>query len=95
MLKKDHQEAKHLFSQIETEKKNGDSREKLLLKLKNALEVHSEAKEEVFYVPLRKNEVTKAKIEHATKEHEKVKRMLDEIEAMDPNDESWLTKVTK
>lgn len=47
-LREDHQEATQLFSQIETAGKNSDSREKLFLKLKDALEAHSQAEEQVF-----------------------------------------------
>ncbi|MDT3778789.1 hemerythrin domain-containing protein [Nitrospira sp. MA-1] len=94
-LKEDHQEAKQLFSQIEAAGKNSDSRGKLFLKLKDALEAHSEAEEQVFYTPLQKNEETKQKINHANKEHEKVTTLLNEIEAMDPQDENWGKRVSK
>ncbi|WP_447962942.1 hemerythrin domain-containing protein [Nitrospira sp. Ecomares 2.1] len=94
-LKEDHQEAKQLFSQIEAAGKNSNSREKLFLKLKDALEAHSEAEEQVFYTPLQKNEETKQKIDHANKEHEKVTTLLNEIEAMDPQDENWGKRVSK
>ncbi|HNP59645.1 MAG TPA: hemerythrin domain-containing protein [Nitrospirales bacterium] len=68
---------------------------KLFLKLKDALEAHSEAEEQVFYTPLQKNEETKQKINHANKEHEKVTTLLNEIEAMDPQDENWGKRVSK
>ncbi|GJL70494.1 MAG: hypothetical protein NPIRA06_31290 [Nitrospirales bacterium] len=94
-LREDHQEAKQLFSQIEAAEKSSDSREKLFLKLKDALEAHSEAEEQVFYIPLQKKEETKQKIDHAITEHEKATTLLNEIEAMDHTDENWLKKVTK
>lgn len=94
-LKDDHQEAKKLFSEIEhSSGTTGESRDQLFTKLKEALEAHSEAEEEVFYVPLRKKEETKEKIEHATKEHQKVTKMLNELQGMNNQDEHWLKKVT-
>ncbi|HSF10742.1 MAG TPA: hemerythrin domain-containing protein [Nitrospirales bacterium] len=46
-------------------------------------------------LPFNKKKETKQKIDHANKEHEKVTTLLNEIEAMDHNDENWLKKVTK
>ncbi|GJL48826.1 MAG: hemerythrin [Nitrospirales bacterium] len=95
-LKNDHQEAKKLFADLEqTKGKNGNAREKLFTELKAALEAHSEAEEEVFYSPLKKNEETKEKIQHANKEHDKVAKTLTELEDMDKDNEQWLKKVTQ
>jgi hemerythrin-like domain-containing protein len=95
-LKGDHQETKQLFADIEgSSGKTGDSREKIFSKLKDALEVHSKAEEEVFYTPLKKKDATREKIEHATKEHLKVTEMLNEIESMETEDPQWLKKVSK
>ncbi|MBA3613514.1 MAG: hemerythrin domain-containing protein [Nitrospirales bacterium] len=95
-LKEDHQEAKKLFAEIEQSSgKTNDSREKLFTTLKEALENHSQAEEKVFYAPLKKKEETKDKIEHAKKEHQKVTKMLNELESMDNKDDQWLKKVSQ
>jgi len=95
-LNNDHAEAKKLFSDIEQATgKSGGSRDKLFTDLKAALEAHSEAEEEVFYTPLKKQEEVKEQIQHANKEHAKVAKALKELEDMDKDDEQWLKKLTQ
>ncbi len=93
-LKNDHEEAKKLFNQLEQPPHmNGDSRDKIFKKLKTALEAHSEAEEVVFYSQLRQNEETGEKIEHAIEEHDKVAKLLEELESKDKNSSTWLNRL--
>ncbi len=95
-LKVDHQEAKKLFEDLEqTSDKDDKTRDKLFGELKDALEAHSKAEEQVFYTPLKQQEETKGKIQHANKEHEKVAKTLEDLENMDKDDKQWLKDVTQ
>jgi hemerythrin superfamily protein len=96
VLKEEHQKAKQLFAEIKRSSgKSDDSRENLFTQLRDALEAHSEAEEEVFYAPIKNDDGTKEKIEHAQKEHQKVTKTLQELDGMNKQDNQWLHKITQ
>jgi hemerythrin superfamily protein len=91
LLKKDHREVEHMFD--EYEQLEGDS-EKLTLfgKIALALKVHTQIEEEIFY-PEERGEVEDDMLDEAYVEHAGAKRLIEEIEAMQPSDEFYDAKV--
>jgi hemerythrin-like domain-containing protein len=97
LLKKDHQEVKSLFKEVE---ELGDratsSRAKLFTKIDEALTLHAKLEEQLFYPELKKrapNNEEREKVLEAFEEHAIVKTLLGELEELDPKDETYRAKL--
>jgi hemerythrin superfamily protein len=92
LLKADHREVEDLFEQFE---KARDSQRKLKLatQICNALKVHTMIEEEIFY-PAFLDATEEEDIHHeAIVEHNGAKRLIAEIEEMNPDDDFYDAKV--
>ena len=91
LLKADHREVEGWFD--EYEQLEGDT-EKLTLfgKIALALKVHTQIEEEIFY-PAERGEVEDDLLDEAYVEHDGAKKLIAEIEAMQPGDEFYDAKV--
>lgn len=91
LLKKDHREVEGWFD--EYEQLEADA-EKLALfnKIALALKVHTRIEEEIFY-PEERGEVEDDMLDEAYVEHDGAKKLIAEIEAMQPGDEYYDAKV--
>jgi len=91
LLKKDHREVEGWFD--EYEQLETDS-EKLALfqQIALALKVHTQIEEEIFY-PEERADVEEDMLDEAYVEHDGAKKMIAEIEAMEPGDEFYDAKV--
>ena len=91
LLKKDHREVDAMFDEYEQLE---DDAEKLALfqKIALALKVHTRIEEEIFY-PAERGEVEDDMLDEAYVEHDGAKKLIAEIEAMNPGDEFYDAKV--
>lgn len=91
LLKQDHREVEGWFDEYEQLE---DEREKLVLfnKIGLALKVHTMIEEEIFY-PEERGDVEDDMLDEAYVEHESAKKMIAEIEAMQPSDEYYDARV--
>jgi hypothetical protein len=91
LLKKDHREVEHMFDEYEQLEEDG---EKLALfqKIALALKVHVRIEEEIFY-PDERGEVEDDLLDEAYVEHDGAKKLIAEIEAMQPADQFYDAKV--
>jgi hypothetical protein len=91
LLKKDHREVEQMFD--EYEQLESDS-EKLALfrKIALALKVHTQIEEEIFY-PAERGDVEEDMLDEAYVEHDGAKKLIAEIEAMQPGEELYDAKV--
>lgn len=84
LLKRDHHEVTELFEQYETAWKDGDTRSRQILaaEICNALNIHAQIEEEIFYPAIRRD-VTEAKdlIDEAAVEHQSLKDIIQRLEA--------------
>src|SRR6267142_5821655 len=95
LLKKQHQEVKGLFRNIDkTEDASG--RQDLMSQIIQKLTVHSTIEEEIFYPAVRSLGSQKAEdtILEALEEHHVVKLVLEELPEIDPEDEHFSAKMT-
>jgi iron-sulfur cluster repair protein YtfE (RIC family) len=91
ILKKDHEEVKQLFSQIES----GGNKEKLFSQIKEELELHMMLEEKFLYPAMEKSESeVKEKTLEAYEEHHVAKTVLAEIGKVSPSNERWKAKVS-
>ncbi|HKB71416.1 MAG TPA: hemerythrin domain-containing protein [Thermoanaerobaculia bacterium] len=97
LLKDDHDEVRALFKEYE---KSGDralaKREELFEQIRDALTVHAEIEEEIFYpaVKAARSEDARDEVREAVEEHRIVKTLLAELDAMKPGDEQFDAKMT-
>jgi hemerythrin-like domain-containing protein len=96
LLKQDHQEASGLMDELETaDKGNAGSTKQLFTKLKDALTLHTQIEEQIFYPALEQHEETKDMIGEAFSEHKEVKEMLEEMATMKPGSDDFMDKLTE
>jgi (p)ppGpp synthase/HD superfamily hydrolase len=95
LLKKQHQEVKGLFRKID-KSEDASSRQELMNQIIEKLTVHSTIEEEIFYPAVRGLGSQKAEdiILEALEEHHVVKLVLEELPAVDPEDEHFSAKMT-
>jgi len=91
LLKKDHRKVEAWFDEFE---QLDDDKEKLALfnQIALALKVHTRIEEEIFYREER-GEVEDDLLDEAFVEHDGAKKLIAEIEAMQPSDEYYDAKV--
>jgi hemerythrin superfamily protein len=91
LLKADHDEVQQLFKDFE--KASGDGRkEKLARQICRELTIHSMIEEEIFY-PACEGKVDEELLKEGYVEHDAAKLLIAEIEAGEPSDEFYDSKV--
>jgi hypothetical protein len=91
LLKKDHRQVEEWFDEYEQLEAEEEKRE-LFDNIALALKVHTALEEEIFYAEER-GEVEDDMLDEAQVEHDAAKKMIAEIEAMQPGDELYDAKV--
>ncbi|HEX8069851.1 MAG TPA: hemerythrin domain-containing protein [Pyrinomonadaceae bacterium] len=90
LLKTDHEEAAQMFQQLEaTEAKDEALRTQLFGQLQQALEVHTQIEEDIFYPALKQEAETREIVLHAYHEHDEIKDLLEQTAATPVTDEDW------
>ena len=92
LLKDQHRLVEKLFAQIE-KSKNGEKKQALFAELADNLAAHAAIEEEIFY-PAAYAKQTKELLQEAVEEHLAVKRVLADLLALAPDDESFDAKIT-
>jgi hemerythrin superfamily protein len=87
LLKNDHRMVEKLFNEIE---KGNGNREQLFKELKNALDVHADIEEKLFYPAVRAAKQTHDIAVEAVEEHKQVRILLMDLEKADKKTEHWL-----
>jgi hypothetical protein len=91
LLKKDHREVEGWFDEYEQLEVEAEKLE-LFNKIALALKVHTAIEEEIFY-PEERGDVEDDMLDEAYVEHDGAKKLIAEIEAMQPSDEFYDAKV--
>lgn len=92
-LKQDHRTVEGLFKQFE-DASDGRTRSSIMRKIAQALSVHAQIEEEIFYPAARQEMGDHDLLNEAQVEHESVKRLIAEIEGMRPSEKLYKAKVT-
>ena len=96
LLKADHDKVRDLFKQFEELMEQEDAEEQkgvLAQKICNELKVHAQIEEEIFYPVVRAAIDDDELMDEADVEHEAVKELVEQIEAMRPSDDLYDAKV--
>ena len=91
LLKKDHRQVEGWFDEYEQLYADAEKRN-LFDRIALALKVHTQIEEEIFY-PEERGEVDDDLLDEAYVEHDAAKKMIAEIEAMQPSDEFYDARV--
>ncbi len=98
LLKRDHTEVKELFSQVEELGERATaSRGKLSQKILQALELHTQIEEGIFYPAFKsraEDSEERETVLEAYEEHAVAKMLIGELQNMDPSDETFSPKLT-
>jgi len=95
LLKADHAEVKKLFRQFEKLKKNDDSdgMQQVAQAICEALRIHAQIEEEIFYPALREAGDSDEALDEANVEHSHVKELVEQIAGSDADDELFAARV--
>lgn len=98
LLKDDHQKVKQLFQQFKAAKENDDADRKreVAEQIVKELLIHERIEEDIFYPAFRKaaDEEGKELVAESKEEHHVVDLIIDEIQAVDLDDEQFDAKFT-
>jgi len=95
LLKADHAEAKKLFRQFEKLKKNEDTdgMQQVAQTVCDALRIHAQIEEEIFYPALREAGDADDALDEADVEHSHLKELVEQISSSGPGDEHFEARV--
>jgi len=93
LIIKDHQEIASLFRRLKAAEGFSETSEQLFAQLREEIELHTHAEEQVFYPALQEAEGTQELVEEALDDHELVRDLLDELAASLMGDEAWNEKL--
>jgi hemerythrin-like domain-containing protein len=95
LLKKDHEKVSGIFEKLDSTTERGvKTREELFTQLKQELDVHAHIEETILYPVLKESDETEDITLEAYEEHNVVKQLLAELEALPKDDETWGAKLT-
>ena len=93
MLEADHKKVKGLLADLEKTTERGvRTRQELFERIRDELTVHEVIEEEIFYPALKEHPRAKDMVLEAFEEHHVVDRLLGELAATAPDDETWGAK---
>lgn len=93
IIKEDHEKVSDIFRQLKGAKDTAGSREQLFAQLKEELELHSRAEEQVFYPALEEVEETRDLALDAREDHQLVSELLEELATTSKEGEEWAERL--
>lgn len=94
-LRVSHETQRALCAQMLDTSPDGPERRRLFTDLKHELQAHATAEERCLYVPLFDHDSTVDASRHAISEHHEMDELVEDLEAKEPNDSSWLAIAKK
>lgn len=89
LIKQDHQEVAGLFKQWRDAKGSRALCTQLFTQLKEALELHSHAEEQVFYPALQEDDMMQDMVEEAMEDHQLMAELLEELATTPKGSAAW------
>ena len=93
LIKQDHQEVASLFKQLRDAKGSRQTCAQLFTQLKEELELHAYAEEQVFYPALQEADATEEMVEEALEDHQLVTELLEELATTPKSGVEWDEKL--
>ena len=89
LIEKDHEGIASLFRRLKAAEGFSETSEQLFAQLREELELHAHAAEQVWYPALREAEGTQELLGEALDDHALVQELLDELAVSPMGDEAW------
>ena len=95
LLMSDHREVEELFEKFQKTKKDGSDKAGIVEQICDALTVHSEIEEEIFYPAAREalGEKGEDTLDEAEVEHASIKSLVEQLQDAEPSEEMYDAKV--
>lgn len=90
-LREDHQKQRTLIDILVKTHGDSEGRREIFERLKEALEIHANAEERHFYVPLLEHDLTQEKARHSVAEHHELDELIEKLEETDMSSPGWLS----
>ena len=90
-LREDHEIQRTLIDKLVKTSGDNDLRRNMFDKLKHELEIHADAEERHFYVPLIEADLTQEKARHSIAEHHEMDELVEKLEETEMSSPAWLT----
>ena len=95
LLMQDHKEASSMMDQLEMADKGDRSAKDTFVQLKEALTLHTQMEEQIFYPALKNFDETRDMIPESFEEHQEVKDLLEEMTSINPGSDEFMDKLTE
>jgi hemerythrin-like domain-containing protein len=95
LLMQDHKEVASMMDQLETADKGDRSAKNMFLQLKDALTLHTQVEEQIFYPALKNHKETSDMVPEALEEHQEVDQILAEMSGLNPGNDDFMDKLTE
>lgn len=89
-IRKDHDIQRNLADQLVKTSGESEERKELFGKLKHELQVHADAEERYFYVPLIEIDKTQEHARHGVAEHHEIDELIEKLEKTEMTSSAWL-----
>lgn len=89
-LREDHEIQRDLCNKLLETSGDTAERRKWWKQLKHELQIHADAEERHFYIPLIEKDLTQQKARHSVAEHHEMDEFIEELEDTDMSSSSWL-----
>ncbi|MEE2772466.1 MAG: hemerythrin domain-containing protein [Bacteroidota bacterium] len=93
-LRQEHEIQRDLIQKLIETHGDTEERKKLCKTLKHELEIHADAEERFFYVPLIQKDLTQEKARHSVAEHHEMDELVEQLEDTEMDASNWL-KIAK
>ncbi|MDC6352869.1 MULTISPECIES: hemerythrin domain-containing protein [unclassified Robiginitalea] len=90
-IRQDHDLQRSLLDQLLETSGDTSTRRTIFSKLKKELQVHADAEERFFYVPLIKKDATQEMARHGVAEHHEIDELVERLEETPFDSPGWLT----
>lgn len=90
-IRKDHDIQRNLCKKLINTSGDTSKRKEYWTALKKELEVHADAEERFFYVPLIEKDMTQEHARHGVAEHHEMDELIEKIEDSEMDSPAWLT----
>ncbi|WP_420592883.1 hemerythrin domain-containing protein [Robiginitalea biformata] len=90
-IRQDHDLQRSLLDQLLETSGDTSTRRTIFAKLKKELQVHADAEERFFYVPLIKKDATQEMARHGVAEHHEIDELVERMEETPFDSPGWLT----
>ncbi len=90
-LRKDHEIQRELLDKLIETSGDTPERREIWKRLKKELQIHEDAEERNFYIPLIDKDLTQEKARHSIAEHHDIDEMIEQMEETEFSSTGWLT----